>query len=268
MKFMDLADEYSNENSEFAILPVEYEHGLTYGKGASKGPAEIIKASKHLEYYDEQFDCEPFIKGIQTLNPVKPNGPDELINIELPNKFTITLGGDHAVTIGALKSLRKKHDDFSVIIFDAHSDFFHSWNNSQYNHRCVAQRSAEENKTLTIGVRSMDIDEKELIENNNNINIIKAYDYNKEKLKQELQSLGKKVYISIDVDVFDPSFIRNTGTPEPGGFMWNEMIEMLKMIFENKEVIGADIVEFAPNINFEAEAFSLAKLCYKIMAMK
>ncbi len=267
MKFMELAEEYTKD-AKFAILPIEYENGLTYGEGASKGSAEIIKASKHLEYYDEQFDCEPFTKGIETLPTITPSKPEELLNIELPDKFTISLGGDHAVTIGTIKSLRKKHDDFSVIILDAHSDFFHSWNDSQYNHRCVAQRSAEENKTLVVGVRSMDIDEKDLIENNDNINIIKAYHYNKELLKQEIKKLSNKVYISIDVDVFDPSFIRNTGTPEPGGFLWNDVIDMLKIIFENKQVIGADIVEFAPNTNFEAEAFALAKLTYKIIAMK
>ena len=268
MKFMKLADEYSGESSEFCILPIEYEFGLTYGDGASKGPAEILKASEHLEYYDEQFDAEPFLKGIQTLPPVKPKKPEDLLEIAVPDKFTITLGGDHAVTIGVLKSLEKKYDDFSVIILDAHSDFFSSWNDSQYNHRCVSQRAVEKHKTLLLGVRSMDIDEKELIEKNENVSIIKAYDFDLEKLKQELAKMSENVYISIDVDAFDTSFIKNTGTPEPGGFFWNQVIDILKVIFEQKKVIGADIVEFAPKQNFEAEAFSLAKLSHKIFSLR
>jgi len=268
MNFMKLSEEYRKEDSEFCILPIEYEYGMTYGKGTSQGPKEIIKASEHLEYYDEQFDVEPFLKGIKTLETIKPKNPDELTNIKLPNKFTIALGGDHAVTIGVLKDLEKKHEDFSVIILDAHPDFFHSWKDSQYNHRCVAQRSAEKHKTLLLGVRSMDIDEKEIIEKNENVSMIKAYEFDKEKLKTELNKLNKKVYISIDVDVFDPSFIRNTGTPEPGGFFWDQVIDILKIIFENKEVISSDIVEFAPKQCFESESFALAKLCHKLMSLK
>ncbi len=275
MKFMNLPEEYRKEDSLFQILPIEYEGNVTYGKGASKGPLEILKASKQLEYYDEQFDKEPFEKGIHTLNTLnlKEAEPEEAIKTiekeaeKYNNKFLLSLGGDHSVTIGTVKGL-EKNEDFDVIILDSHTDFFHSWNNSQFNHRCTAQRLVEKHKILEIGIRSMDIDEKELIENNENINIIKSYDYNEEKLKQELKKLKNKVYISIDVDVFDPSFIRNTGTPEPGGFFWNDIINMLKIISEEKEIIASDIVEFAPTTNFKAEAFSLAKLCYKLIALK
>lgn len=274
MNFMNLPIEYRKEDSFFQILPIEYEGAVTYGKGASKGASEIIKASQHLEYYDEQFDIEPFENGIHTLNPLnlKDKEPEEAIKIiseeseKHKKKFLISLGGDHSITIGIVKGLEKEND-FDVIILDAHTDFFHSWNNSQYNHRCTAQRIIKNHKVLEIGIRSMDIDEKELIDSNENINTIKAYDYDKEMLKQELKKLKNNIYISIDVDVFDPSFIRNTGTPEPGGFFWNDIINILKIIFKEKNIIGADIVEFAPNNNFEAESFSLAKLCYKIMAL-
>jgi len=268
---MNLADEYSNEESEFYILPIEYEKDLTYGKGASKGPSEIIKASEHLEYYDEQFDSEPFEKGIHTLESLKLNDmePETAINTisseigKHDGKFVISLGGDHAVTIGCAKDKK-----CSVIILDAHPDMFYSWNGSGHNHRCVAQKLSKNHKVLSVGIRAMDKDEKDVIDENSNVNIIKAYEFTKEKLLLELEKLEDDVYVSIDVDCFDPSFIRNTGTPEPGGFFWNDVIDMLKVIFEKKNVIGADIVEFAPNINFESEAFSLAKLCYKIIALK
>ncbi|MCK5140453.1 MAG: arginase family protein, partial [Thermodesulfovibrionia bacterium] len=260
---MNLPKEYAKEDSLFYILPIEYEYNLTYGKGASKGAIEIIKASEHLEYYDEQFNIEPFEKGIHTLKSLnlinnEPNQAIGKISEEIEkhrDKFLISLGGDHSITIGTVKGLEKSKD-FDVIILDAHTDFFHSWNNSQFNHRCTAQRIVEKHKILEIGTRSMDIDEAELIKDNENISIIKAYEYKEEKLKTELKKLKDNVYISIDVDVFDPSFIRNTGTPEPGGFFWDKLINILKIIFENKKVISADIAEFSPRYNFEAEAFS------------
>lgn len=276
MRFMNLADKYSKDNSKFIILPIEYEKDVSSGKGAEHGSKEIIKASSELEYYDEQFQNEPFIKGIRTHKPLSISSlkPDEAIEkirysfLKEKNKFTISLGGDHAVTIGIVKGLEEVHDDFSIIILDAHSDFFHSWNGSEYNHRCVSQRVSERHEILIVGVRSMDADEEKIIKKNKNAYLIKAYDFDIKKILEILKKLNKKVYISIDVDVFDPSFIRNTGTPEPGGFQWNDVINILKIIFENKEVIGADIVEFAPKENFIAEAYSLAKLSYKIMSLK
>jgi len=275
MKFMNLTEEFSNQESKYAILPISYEKDLTYGQGASKGPLEILKASEHLEYYDEQFDNEPFEKGILTLPVLELNNrePGEAINeikktvSEQKNKFILSLGGDHAVTIGCIQGQEELNEDFDVIFLDAHTDLFYSWNNSQYNHRCVAHKASENHNILSIGIRSMDKDEADLIKEKENIGIIKAYDYNKELLKKQLNKLKKNIYISLDVDVFDPSFIRNTGTPEPGGLFWNQVIEILQEIFKEKQVIGADIVEFAPNTHFNAEAFSLARLTYKIMAI-
>ncbi|MBW3020769.1 agmatinase [Candidatus Woesearchaeota archaeon] len=271
MNFMNLAKEYSNEKSKFAILTIPYEGNVTYGTGASKGPDEIIKASEHMEYYEEQFDKEPFIEGIQTITLPKIETEKELLKKVEQNfpkdKFTVSLGGDHSVTIPIIKTLGKE-EDFDIIIFDAHPDFFDSWNNSQYNHRCVAKRSIEKHNILEVGIRSMDVDEFELIKEDDRIDIIKSYDLTIENFKEKLSKLKNKVYISIDVDAFDPSFLKNTGTPEPGGLQWKELIDMLKVIFEEKNVIGADIVEFAPETNFKAEAYSLARLCYKLIALK
>ena len=182
----------------------------------------------------------------------------------------MTLGGDHAVTIGVVKGLEKIHDDFSIVMLDAHSDFRDSWNNSELNHACVAKQISKQHDVGIIGVRSQDVDESKSVESSKNVHIIKAYDFNMDNLKETLGKLKKNVFISIDVDVFDLSFIRNTGTPEPGGFQWDRVIEILKEIFNQKKVIGADITEFAPKgleENFRAEAYSLAKLAYKIMSL-
>jgi agmatinase len=263
--WMNLPEEY--RKGKFVILPISYEKNLTFGEGASLGPVEIIKASEHLEYYDEQFNCEAFLKGIELLSEVKADTPEEMIEkIDPPqNKFVIGLGGDHSVTLGLTKNL---DEDTSVIILDAHADFRDFWNGSKLNHACVAKQLSKKHSLALLGIRSMDVDEAKQIEETENVHLIKSYDFNLTKLKEILPKLKDKVYISIDVDVFDPSFIRNTGTPEPGGFTWNQVIAILKLIFSEKEVVGADIVEFAPKENFQAEAYSLAKLVYKLMGMK
>jgi agmatinase len=262
LNFMKLTEENSGKSSYFKIIPIAYEGDVSYGKGASKGPEEIIKASENLEYYDEEFLNQPFINGIETLETTTEY---DKIKIEPNNFFPIAIGGDHSISIPLIQDL---NEDVSIIIFDSHPDMFHSWNNSQKNHRCVAQRASDRHKVLIIGVRSMDKDEEDIIKSNDNVEIIKKHKFNLDILRKQLEKLEKKVYISIDVDVFDCSFIRNTGTPEPGGFFWDDIIEALKIIFSEKEVVGSDIVEFAPEINFRAEAYSLAKLCHKLMAMK
>ncbi len=279
MNFMNLPKKYCTEKSRFVIIPVEYEKDATYGKGALFGSKEIIKASGHLEYYDEDLGCEAFEEGINVLDPLNlaDVSPEEMVEevrktvISSKNRFPIIIGGDHSVSIGAVKGLEGLYKEFSVIQLDAHSDFRDSWNNSSFNHACVAKQISKNHSLTLIGVRSMDVDEKKQISQNRNVHLIKSYDYTLKRLKAVLPRLKRNVYITIDVDVFDPSFIRNTGAPEPGGLGWNQVIEILKNIFECKEVIGADIVEFAPKgteDNFRVEAYSLAKLIYKLMNMK
>jgi len=276
MEWMNLPPKYCTKESKFVILPISYEKDLTYGDGTSKGPHEIIKASQHLEYYDEQFDCEGFTNGIKLLNQLElcDKEPEEMVKIiseriyEQKNKFVISLGGDHAVTIGIIKGLEKTEKDFSIIQFDAHSDYRDSWNGSSLNHACVTKQISKNHEVCLIGIRSQDYDESQQIKLNQNIHTIYGWDYSIEELKRILPKLKEKVYITIDVDGFDPSFIRNTGTPEPGGLTWNQVINCLELIFKEKEVIGADIVEFAPKINFESEAYALAKLTYKIINLK
>ena len=269
---MNLPEEFASKDSKYYILPIGYEGNLTGGKGTSKGPSEIIKSSYQLEYYDEQFNIEPYKRGIHILQNLSADTPEEItekISEEVSKhkgKFIISLGGDHSISMGIVRGLEKTHDNFSVIVFDAHPDLFYSWNNSKLNHRCASFYISSKHQTTLLGIRSMDKDELEIVKNNN-IHLIYSHENIKKSLLEILPKLENKVYISIDVDAFDPSFIRNTGTPEPGGFFWKEFIELLETIFKNKNVIGVDIVEFSPNENFESESYSLSKLIYKIMAL-
>lgn len=276
MKFMDLPDKWTGENAVVYILPIEYEKDVTWGKGSEKGPSEILKCSYHLELYDEQFNIDPYEEGIHVLPAMKFEGEEAEVAMQKigeevakhDGKFLIGIGGDHAVTIGVVQGFEKLHDDFSVLVLDAHSDLRDEWNNSKLNHACASRRISENHDIGIIGVRSQDIEEHELIQRSDNIHIIKSYDLSSKAIDELIAKLKDNVYLSIDVDVFDPSFIRNTGTPEPDGLQWRQVIFILKKLFEKKNVIGCDIVEFAPKENYEAEAFALAKLMYKIIALR
>jgi agmatinase len=213
---------------------------------------------------------EPFEHGIYTmpsLNLSRKNPKDAMAAItkahaSMKNEFIITLGGDHAVTLGAVRSYEKP---FSVLLLDAHADSRYSWNGSQLNHACVGRRIAADHTIGIIGVRSIDRDEHEALKDTP---FIQAHEYKREAIIDMLTKLEDRIYVSIDVDVFDPSSIRNTGTPEPGGLSWEQVVEIISCVFSTRTVIGADIVEFAPQENYRAEAYTLAKLCYRMMALK
>ncbi len=284
INFMNLPKEYAGENSRFLIVSIPWENNTSYGVGASKGSNSIIEASKQLEYFDIELEKEIFEKGIE-LKEIDFNAKDKPENatnkikeftekIDIKKKFPVFLGGDHSVTIGIVNGLKiqNKNDDFDIINFDAHSDFFYSWNGSTNNHRCVNRQLISNHNILILGLRSCDIEEYKQIKQNDSINYILSSEIKNEltktlikNLKTKLKNLKKNIYLSIDVDVFDPSIIRNTGTPEPGGFLWNQFMEILNMIFQEKNVIGADIVEFAPTNNYRGEAYSLAKLVHKLL---
>ncbi len=255
MKFLNKSDD-----GKFVVLTIPIENNPSYGKGASKGCTAIIKESLELEYYDEEFDNSPVEEGIQTFNI---NTLEEVTNfVKNTNKFVVALGGDHSIGIGILNGL----EDFSVLQLDAHPDLFYSWNGSSVNHRCFGRKAlSKANSLVQVGIRAMDKDEKKIIDSEDKILSITAREYNKDSIKNILDKLSENVYISIDVDVFDPSFIRKTGTPEPGGLHWQEVIDLLKEVFKSKNVIITDINEFTGESR--TEAYSLAKLAYKIMAM-
>ncbi|RMD58448.1 agmatinase, partial [Candidatus Woesearchaeota archaeon] len=276
MNFMGLPDEYAGENSKTVIIPIAYEKNTTYGQGASRGADEIIAASRHIEYYDDELCKEPYESGIKLLKTLRcsnllPEEAQERIREHVTphiKKFTIALGGDHSITPAIVSAHSKEHKDTSILMLDAHADLRYSWKGSQYNHACVARRLAPNHKIAIVGVRAMDLSEREYADSNPNVKLIGAKEFNSEKIQEILAHLTQKVYVSIDVDAFDPSLIKNTGTPEPGGLLWYPTLELLKKTFEEKEVIGADIVEFAPEAAYRAEAFALAKLAYKLCAYK
>ncbi len=275
--FGDLPEEYSSlEQATVVILPVPYDGTSTWLKGADKGPSAIIEASNHMELYDIETDSQVYQKGIFTAEPVDGDLlPEQMVEKVLKRvqnyidkeKFVVVIGGEHSVSIGSAKAHIEKYSDVTVLQLDAHSDLRNEYEGSKYNHACVMARIAEMCPIVQVGIRSMDISEKEFLDEKRVFfaeNIHKCDNWI-EKVKSKL---SKKVYITIDLDVFDPSIMPSTGTPEPGGLFWYDILMLLKEIFDDKEVMGFDIVELCPDERNKAPDFLAAKLIYKLLSYK
>ncbi|MBL7054664.1 agmatinase [Candidatus Woesearchaeota archaeon] len=273
--FGDLPKQYSNEkDSKIVIIPVHYDKTSTWIKGADKGPKALIEASANMELYDIETDSEAYKQGIFTDTPIsESNTPEDMID-EVSNKvkqhldndkFVITIGGEHSVSIGTLKEHAKKYDDLCVLQLDAHADLRNEYEGSKNNHACVMSRAKETCKVIQVGIRSMDVSEKE---NNDPDNIFFAHTIhdNKEWFDKAISRLNKNVYITVDLDVFDPSIMPSTGTPEPGGLLWYDAISFLKKVIEERNVVGFDVVELCPNKYNKSPDFLVAKLIYKLLS--
>ena len=277
IRFGDLPGEYSSlEQAEIVILPVPYDATSTWQKGADKGPEALIDASAHMELYDIETDSQVYLKGIYTAEPVDVNIlPDQIAEkVEIAvqpflkkGKFVVLVGGEHSVSSGSVKAHLDKYPNLSVLQLDAHSDLRYEYEGTKYNHACVMSRISEMCPIVQVGIRSMDYTEKEFLDNSR---VFFAEDiHNKSNWKKKvLPLLTDQVYITIDLDVFDPSIMPSTGTPEPGGLLWYDVIELLKDVFDNKEVVGFDIVELCPNPQNKAPDFLAAKLVYKLLSYK
>ena len=270
-----------NLKSQIIIVPYGLENTVTYGKGTKKGPRNIISASHHLELYDEDLGYQISDKvGIQTLKTktIKKNNPMALKELEAitqniikENKFPFIIGGEHTITAGIISALNKSKKPITIVQFDAHTDLRDSYQNIKYSHACAMRRCLDFSnvKLISFAIRSTSKNEISFIKRNKKrIKIFYAKDKNDWDSKKIYEMIkNQNVYITFDVDVFDPSLLPATGTPEPGGLFWNETIDLLKLITKNSKVIGADINELAPIINHEASNFIAAKLVYKLIGL-
>lgn len=279
-QFLDLDSEFADfKTSAVAILPVPYEGGVTWGTGTAQGPDAVINASQHLELYDEILEAEPFRMGIATMMPVKiPSNPEGLHEavyqsskaVIKEDKFVVLLGGDHSISSGHFKALQEKHPVLSVIQLDAHADLRDTYKGNPFSHACAMSRIREFTcHTLQIGIRSMSFKEAHRIERENlAVWTMADYRIGNFDIDASIAGLPSPVYLTLDVDVFDWSIIRSTGTPEPGGFLWDETLNLLQKIFMKKNVVGFDVVELSNNPNDRNSAFAVAKLIYKMLGFK
>ena len=275
--FGHLTEEYSAlERSRVVAVPVPYDRTSTWLKGAAKGPSAIIEASAHMELYDIETDSEIYRKGIFTAEPVDgtllPEDMVERVREKVQrytenDKFAVVVGGEHSVSIGSVKAHIANNANITVMQLDAHCDLRNEYEGSKYNHACVMARIVELCPIVQVGIRSMDFSEKEALDKSRVIFAKDIYE-NKDWIETALSQLSDKVYVTIDLDVFDPSIMSSTGTPEPGGLLWYDVLGLLRAVFENKDVVGFDVVELCPDERNKAPDFLAAKLIYRLLSYK
>lgn len=276
--FGDFTQEYTRpENAKNVILPVPYDATSTWTKGADKAPQAIIDASYQLEMYDIETDYEVYKYGIHTapMLPVEGLLPEEMIllveqEIEKylhQNKFIVTIGGEHSISAGIVKAFSKFYNNFAVLQLDAHADLRQEYHGSKYNHACVMARIAEVCPFVQVGIRSVEVNEKNSMDLNRTF-FAHQIQNRTDWFDKVITLLPQNVYITIDVDAFDPSTLPHTGTPEPGGLTWYQITGLIKKIACKKNIIGADVVELCPNPQSLASNFLTAKLIYKLLSYK
>ncbi|MCF8304417.1 MAG: agmatinase [Bacteroidales bacterium] len=274
MNFGDLPREYSSpENSKVVILPVPYDKTSTWMKGADHGPHALIKASMNMELYDIETDSEIYKIGIHTARPVdEDSSPKAMVDAVYKrtldylekDKFTVVIGGEHSVSNGTIKAHFEYFNDLTILQIDAHSDLRREYEGSKYNHACVMARAQELGPIVQVGIRSMDAEEKQYVERDR---IFYAHERhtNPGWMEQAIDKLTENVYITLDLDAFDPSIMPNTGTPEPGGMFWYEVMNLIRRVNEECNLVGFDVVELCPNEINKAPDFMAAKLIYQIL---
>lgn len=282
--FLAIEDKYSNyKDSKVVILPVPYEATTSYGKGAAKGPAAIYNASHYVEFFDEELNrefCFEKGNGIASLYPVKFNGAKgkkalDIIYNEVTKhinnkKFVVTLGGEHTISTAPIKAHFDSYKDLSILHFDAHSDLRDEYEGTKYSHASFCARVAEFTKDITqVGIRAQCKEEYDFIKKNK-IRTFYAYAirnglHGKNWQEKVIKGLKKNVYITFDVDYFDPSIMSSTGTCEPLGFYWEETLALLKKLGKQRNVVGFDVVELAPKKGNPYPDFLAAKLIYKML---
>ncbi|MFH1224605.1 MAG: agmatinase [Candidatus Diapherotrites archaeon] len=283
--FGGLPKEFSGyEKAEIVVLPVPYDGTSTWIKGADKGPKAILEASANMELYDIDTDSQVCERGIFTDKPICAGTkmkPEKMVGeVEKKvaghlgkGKFVVTLGGEHSVSVGAIKAHAEKYRGMCVLQLDAHTDLRQEYEGSKYSHACAMARAREICPIVQAGIRSMAEEEKEFLANGKGGgkgNVFFAKDIAGKGGWQEkvVALLAEKVYITIDLDVFDPSIMPSTGTPEPGGLGWYEVMELLQKATAEREVVGFDVVELCPTQHNRAPNFTAAKLVYQILSQK
>lgn len=275
--FGALPPEHSDAaHAKIVVLPVPYDGTSTWVKGADKGPQAIIGASANLEFYDIETDSEVYRRGIFTDAPVDVgSSPDHMVAAveqrvrdHLANeKFPVVIGGEHSVSIGAARAHAAHFPGVTVLQLDAHCDLRDEYEGSRLNHACVMARIKECCPIVQVGIRSMDISEKPSVDADR-IFFAKDIVGRTEWIDRVIGRLTEEVYVTIDLDVFDPAAVPATGTPEPGGLLWYEVLGLLRCVCWERTVVGFDVVELCPVEGNWASDFLAAKLIYQFLSCK
>ncbi len=282
--FLGLPPEHSDAaTAAVRVLPVLYEATVSYLGGTRNGPQAIIDASRAVELYDHDMDDEPYDIGVATLPEVALTGagPGQAMKelrkayaaAATPDSFVIMLGGEHSISSPPILEhaarLKKQKRRLSVLQLDAHGDLREEWEGTPWSHACVMRRVADEVNLVQVGIRAISIEERALMKKRaKTITTVfgEELEGTDDWMPRVLKALGPDVYLTIDVDYFDPALVPSTGTPEPGGGQWLQALRLLKRVFTERRVVAADVVELAPIGGNAAPDFLVAKLVYKLIA--
>lgn len=283
--FMHLDAEYTDYSaSRVVITPVPFDGTTCYRPGTREGPQAIISASRNLELYDPELRRSPYEVGIHTLRPVEiVNGDAEAMvnrteevtgHLLDAGKFVVTLGGDHLTSIGVIRAFAKRHEGMSVLQLDAHADLRDEYEGAKYSAATIMRRTLEVcPRTAQVGIRSFSEPEARLVEERR-LPMWLASDIHAQTLRgrrewidEVVESLADEVYVTFDIDAFDPSLVPGTGTPEPGGLGWYDAIDLLTEVAKRKRIIGFDVVELSSLLEDHVSPVVAAKLVYKLIGL-
>jgi len=264
------------EQAKIVLIPVPYDGTSTWQKGSDKGPEAFLNASENMELYDIETGTEVYKQGVYLADEVTENSSPEAMvdavhqatkNYIKRNKFVTIFGGEHSISIGTIRAFNEMFPSLTVLQLDAHADLRKSYKGSKCNHACAVYEASQNTNLIQVGIRSMDIIEKTVMDEEKTYF---AHDMAVDDtwMDSAIDQMTDNVFITIDLDVFDPSILPSTGTPEPGGLLWYETLEFLKQVFEEKNVVGFDIVELCPNSKEKSSDFLAAKLYYKMLSYK
>ncbi|WP_299123020.1 agmatinase [uncultured Winogradskyella sp.] len=264
------------EHAKIVLIPVPYDGTSTWQKGADKGPKAFLEASENMELYDIETDSEVYKNGIYLAESITMNAtPEAMVDVVhretkryiKKNKFVTIFGGEHSISIGTIRAFNEMFPSLTVLHIDAHADLRKSYAGSSCNHACAVYEASQNTNLIQVGIRSMDIKEKSIM------NLDKTYFAHEMAVDDSwmdsaIDQMTDDVFITFDLDAFDPSIMPSTGTPEPGGLLWYETLDFLKQVFTEKNVVGFDIVELCPNGIDKSSDFLAAKLYYKMLSYK
>ena len=272
--FLDMPIEFSlYEHARVVLLPVPYDGTSTFIKGADKAPQAIIDASDSIELYDIEEDIEIYTQGIHTAKPIiEKSSPEKMTEAVyqrvksylIDNKLVGLLGGEHSVSFGAIKAHTEKYPNLSVLQLDAHADLREEYQNSAYNHACVMRRVQEIAPIVQVGIRNVCKEEQPFMVPENVFYAHKIR-YNDFWMQDAIEQLSENVYLTIDLDCFDPSILPSTGTPLPGGMTWWQVLDFISEVNKQRNIVGFDVVELCPNPTDKSSDVLAAVLVYKII---
>jgi agmatinase len=273
--YAGIPDKYARlDDCKIVLIPVPYDGTSSWQKGADKGPDAFLHASENMELYDIETKSEVYKKGVYLAPAVSENSsPEKMVETVhktiksylQQDKFVTLFGGEHSISIGSIRAFNEQFEDLTVVQIDAHADLRPSYEGSACNHACALHEASKNTNLIQVGIRSMDSSEVEHMDEGRTYFAHDLYD---DWMDDAIGQMTPNVFITIDLDAFDPSILPSTGTPEPGGLFWYETLDFLKLIFKKKNVVGFDIVELCPNENEKSSDFLAAKLYYKMLSYK